>query len=182
MWLDRIEKVGRLVLWLAISSACVIAPIVYIRALAAEADAKDAAKKAEAEDAKKKAADELEAKSCKTRRLSLSNMGEYLKGLAGAQGQITFTNVSPRGGVLCVYGEAKNRTTLMSTTSIPSCKEVGPYDSTVTVDMMFAGHDVSAICSNAACDFEVKDAPEATEVAFAQASPRVAAATAPAAK
>ncbi len=109
-------------------------------------------------------------------------MGEFLSSLNANQGQVVFTNVSPRSGMLCVHGEAKNRTTLMSTTSLASCKEIGPYDSAVTVDMLFAGHDISTICSNASCDLQVRDAPEATEVAFAQASPRVAAASASAAK
>jgi hypothetical protein len=42
MLLDRTEKVGRIVLWLAISSACVIAPISYLKLQSAAAEMAEA--------------------------------------------------------------------------------------------------------------------------------------------
>jgi hypothetical protein len=77
-----------------------------------------------------------------------------------AEGHTWFTNVSPRAGVVCLEGIAKNPTTQRSTTSLPSCAPVGPYASDVHVSFMFAGRDLEEICPKAACDFSVKDAPE----------------------
>jgi hypothetical protein len=128
-WFDRIEKVGRVVLWLAIASAFVIVPVSYISQKRAEAKAEaelhEEVKKAEAR------ADDLEKeKDKRPNRLTLASMGAYVYGInySLAQGNLTFTNVSPRTGVLCVIGEAQEPDLSMKTSqSIPACAEVGEY-------------------------------------------------------
>jgi hypothetical protein len=176
MLLDRIEKLGRIVLWLAISSACVIAPITYLKLQSAAAEMAEASRKADAEEAAKKAQAELDERSGKTQRLPLATMGTFLDSLGAAQGQIVFTNVSSRSGFLCVVGVARNRTTGKATSSIPACKAVSPYDSTVVLSMMFAGGEMGTVCPNSSCDLEVVDAPQAVDTEARPKSPTVAAA------
>lgn len=162
-WLDRLEKAGRLVLWLSIASACLIVPITYMGLKKAEkreetkteAELQAAIKKAEAR------AEELE-KLHKPRRLTLASMGGYLSGLSysTAQGNLWFTNVSPRTGVLCIYGEAKDPDTQKTSESIPACHEVGAY-AQVHLTLMFAGGDLSAACPKSNCRVTFKEAHEA---------------------
>jgi hypothetical protein len=170
MSLDSVEKVARLVLWLAISSACLIAPITYLRLEGAAAEMKEAAKKADAEEAATKAQVERDELSDKKRRFPLASMGTFLTSLTASQGQIVFTNVSPRSGMLCVYGVARNRTSGKSTASLPACKAITPYESTASLSMLFAGGEMVEICPNSSCDLDVKDAPEAQEIALAAAA------------
>ena len=75
MLLDRIEKLGRIVLWLAISSACVLAPITYLKLQSAAAEMAEASRKADAEEAAKKAQADLDERSGKTQRLTLASIG-----------------------------------------------------------------------------------------------------------
>jgi hypothetical protein len=99
-------------------------------------------------------------------------MGAFLVSLGATQGQIVFTNVSSRSGFLCVVGVARNRATGKSTSSIPACKAVSPYDSTVALSMMFAGGEMGTVCPNSSCDLEVRDAPQAAEVAMTDTRPK----------
>lgn len=129
-WLDHVEKAARVVLWLSIASACVIAPIQYISFRNAE---KRAATKAEAElqelVKKGEARVEEREKRTKSRRLTLASMGAYISGLSysAAQGNLWVTNVSPRTGVLCVYGVAQDPEGSKTSESLPVCHEVGAY-------------------------------------------------------
>lgn len=163
-WIDRIEKVGRVVLWLAIASAFVIVPVSYISQKRAEtkteAELHEAVKNAEAR------AEALEKeKDKKPNRLTLASMGAYVYGInySLAQGNLTFTNVSPRTGVLCVIGEAQEPDLSMKTSqSIPACAEVGEYK-TVHLPVQFAGGDLTAACPKANCKVTFKEAPESKE-------------------
>jgi hypothetical protein len=171
-WVDRIEKVGRGVLWLAMASACILAPVEYVRLHTAEAEAKEAARKAEAQakaDAEK--AEKEEKAAHEPHRLSLASMGSVIRGLAltaaGEQGSVWVTNVSPRHGFLCVVETVTNRATKKTTSSIPSCTSIAAY-STVHVSLMFASTEFADVCPKLAdCDVSVDDAPEGKDVPLA---------------
>ncbi|MGO9837359.1 MAG: hypothetical protein ACLP1X_24455 [Polyangiaceae bacterium] len=161
-WLDRIEKTGRLVLWLSIASACVIVPIAYVgqkRAeTKAEAELQAAVKKAEAK------VEELE-KGNKPGRVTFASVGSYMSAINydKAQGSLWFSNVSPRGGILCVVGLAQEPEGVRSAVSLAACQEVGAYASAVHVPLMFAGGDLAAACPRSKCSLSFKDAPDTHE-------------------
>jgi hypothetical protein len=164
-WIERVERVGRFVLWLALASAAVIAPLSYIRQRRAEAEQREAARVEAQAEAAKKAAEELAEKQEKKteKSLSLAAMGQFLVGLdvATAEGHVWFTNVSPRAGVICVVGIAENQTTQKTSTSLPACHDVPAYGSAIRVPLMFAGGDLKGVCqTQGACRLEVKDAVE----------------------
>lgn len=142
-----------------------IVPIAYISqknaekraATQAEAELAEAVKKAEAR------ADELERKT-KSRRLTFASMsGAYLSGVSysSAQGNLWFTNASPRSGVVCLVAHADEGAGKTSD-SIPACQEVGAY-SGVKVSFMFAGGDLSSACPKSNCRLSFTEAPEPKE-------------------
>lgn len=162
-WLDRIETTARVLLWLAIASACVIVPIAYIsqkRAeTKAEADLQEAVKKAEAK------VDELakEKETNKPHRLALASIGTYMSSIdySTAQGNLWFSNVSAHGGIICVVAVAQDpEVAIRTSTSLPACHEVGAYASAVHVPLMFAGGDLSAACPKSNCRLTFKEATE----------------------
>jgi hypothetical protein len=171
MWIDRIEKVGRIVLWLSLASACILAPIEYVRLHMAEAESRDALKRAE--DAMKADAEKAEKAAHEPHRIAIASMGMYLSAVnpnaPGEQGKLWLTNVSPRSGVLCVSGVATNRTSKLSATSLPTCAKIEPYSSS-HVEIMFASGDLLAACPKQGdCELSVRDVPDAKEVALASA-------------
>jgi len=152
--LDNIEKLLRCVLWLAIASVLVLAPLSYIHMREAEVAVADSLRKAK-DDA------EHNTESAKSRRMSIGALGTFMTGLDLNQqeGHVTVTNVSPRAGILCLYGIARVRASVASSTSIPACRFIEPYASNEHLSVTFP-HDVADLCSKASCDFEVRDAPE----------------------
>jgi len=161
VWIDRIEKLGRLVLWLALAAAVVIVPIEYVNhkheESKAEAELKEAVKKAEAK------ADELEKAKAPSPRITLASMGTVLSGISysKATGSVLFTNVSSRTGVLCIVAVAQNPETKETSESIPACQEVGAYASAVHVSAEFASGELANTCPRANCLLTFKEAPEA---------------------
>lgn len=153
-----------MVLWLALASAAVIAPISYIRQRKAEAEQREAARvQAQAEAAKKAAEDLAEKEERKTEKsLSLAAMGRYMTSLdtSTATGNLWFTNASPRAGVICVVGVAGNPGTQKTSLSLPACHDVPAYGSAIHVPLMFAGADLKDACPpQGACRLQMKDAP-----------------------
>jgi hypothetical protein len=162
LWIERLERIGRLVLWLSLASVCVIIPIEYVRQHRLEVQRDEAVRVAESATKKveEKLAEHLKASADKSSRLSIGIMGEYLSVLGTANAQIWFTNVSPRVGVVCVYGVATNSTTHKTVESIAACQEIAPYASAVHIGIMFPGGDLSETCPGSSCVLSVKDAPE----------------------
>jgi hypothetical protein len=164
LWIERFERIGRLVLWLSLASVCVIIPIEYVRQHKAEVQRDEAVRAAEdeAKKAEAKLAEQIKASADKSTLLSLGSMGEYLTALntSNATGQLWFTNVSARAGVVCVYGVATNPTTHKSVDSMAACQEIGPYASAVHVGLMFPGGDLNDVCPNSSCSLSMKNAPE----------------------
>jgi hypothetical protein len=166
--LDRIEKGGRLVLWLSLASACLIAPIEYARQHRAEVEMQEARRKADDEREKQKADEERKTKEAtgENDRLTLASMGAFLRRLdySTGEGHVYFTNVSPRAGYVCLVGSARNNTTKAETTSLASCQHVAPYGSGVTMAVNFAGGELRDTCpnGNASCDFNFVEAPQAS--------------------
>jgi hypothetical protein len=160
-WFDRIEKTGRVILWLSIASACVIVPIAYTNQkraeTRAEADLQASVKRSEAK------VEELENAS-KPHRLTLASMGTYLSALnyTTSQGSLWFTNVSARAGTVCVVGTTQDaELTIKTAESLAACQDVAAYASGVHMTMMFAGGDLNAACPKTNCRLTIKDAPEA---------------------
>jgi hypothetical protein len=166
-WIDRLEKVGRLVLWLTLASAVVLVPLAYI----------NLRRSAELEEAGRQAARlAAEQSGTKENRLLLSSMGSIMTSLnvSTSTGRVWFSNVSARTGIVCVLGSAKNSNTNMTSESLPSCKEIPPYASNVAIEMMFAGSDVQAVCKQVSCSLEVRDVAD-----VAAPGPKIAAAASP---
>ena len=158
LWIDRFEKIGRLVLWLTLASTVVIAPIEYIKQKRAEEQMQEAARK-EFVAAERAAKD----KAAKSERISLRSMGLIMRALSvpNASGHVWFTNVSSRTGVVCINGTATNPTTKASTDSLGACVPVGPYASQVEMKVMFAGGELAALCpQTVSCALNLNDLPD----------------------
>lgn len=165
-WSDRIEQTARVLLWLAIASACVIVPVAYVNEKRAEskveADLQAAAKQAVAKADQLEKTKEKEEADNKPHRLTLASMGPYMSGInySSAQGNLWFTNVSPRTGVLCVVGLAADPEVSVKTSeSLPACQEVGAY-AAVHVSLTFANGDLNGACPKSNCRLTFKEAPE----------------------
>jgi hypothetical protein len=157
IWIDRIEKTGRLVLWLTLASAVVLVPIAYTRQRSVETQTAEAARKEEQALARK-----LKADAEKSDRLSMSSMGAMMTVLneGNGTGRVWFTNVSPRTGVVCIAGTATNPTSKVTTESLASCKNVPAYASNVEIQMMFAGANLAEVCKGVTCAFSIKEVPD----------------------
>jgi hypothetical protein len=157
--IDRLEKVGRLILWLVISAVLVIGfavvPLQLVRLSSAEASLRE-----DLEQARAKLDETLEEmEQPKSTRLPLASMGPYISGLnhRDAAGKVWFTNVSPRSGVVCLQGVATNDETGERSTSLSSCSQVDPYAS-VSMQVMFAGGDLQSVCPRGGgCTFSVAE-------------------------
>lgn len=157
MLVDRLEKVGRFVLWLSISSVFVTVPLVYARQ---EETVRRAAAAAQA--AEQKLADVVAkaAEDAKPARLELKTMGRVFRALAQSEGLVAFTNVSGRAGFVCVEGIATNRDTQDASVSLASCAKVEPYQSHVQMKLMFARSELAQACKGDACDLTIRDVPD----------------------
>lgn len=152
---DRLEKLGRLVLWLAISSVFVALPLAYAKQHEAEQRAVEALRK----DAEKAA--EAAASKQKTIRLPLDSVGPAIRALnqTTARGSVWFTNLSALSGVVCLEGTATNPNTGESTTSLATCRRVEEYESLIEVNLMFAGGELFSLCPREVkCSMKVTDA------------------------
>jgi hypothetical protein len=139
MLMDKLEKAGRLLLWVTLSAA-VILGIVGLAAWSTEAKALQL----ELADAKEGLRKALEPKG--PARFPLNGIGpaHTLLRVDDAKGALIFTNVSSIGGSLCVVGVAKhpNEQTVYS---LPGCVSVTAYSS-ARVEVMFLYRDLTALC------------------------------------
>jgi hypothetical protein len=158
LWIDRLEKLGRLLLWLAIASAMVILPVAFTRHGREQEKLREALQNAEAQ-----LADALKPK--KPDRLTFKSMGMFLSALnrTNSNGEVWFTNLSPQAGVVCLQGAVANPDTKAITTSLAACREVGAYASEVHMTMMFAGKNLADTCGKSACQLMVMDASRTDE-------------------
>ena len=159
LWIDRVEKLGRLVLWLTLAATVVIVPIEYAKAQRLEAQLQESARKAALALEK-----ELKAKVEKSDRLPLKGMPAVMRSLnvQTASGHVYFTNVSPRSGFVCVTGVAMNVTTKQISKSMPACVAAAPYASALEMKLLFAGNELEATCKNGGCDLALEDTPDVT--------------------
>ncbi|MES1184507.1 MAG: DUF4339 domain-containing protein [Myxococcales bacterium] len=160
VWIDRGEKIARLLLWLTLAAATLIVPIEYIKQRRFEADVRDSVRREDAARAQreKAAAEAAKAQAEKSIRMSLS--GPELMLLDGSTGRLWFTNVSSRAGVICVVGIATNPTTKASAESLPACKAITAYATNVEIAVMFAGGELRAVCQGVACSLRFQDVPD----------------------
>lgn len=164
--IDRIEKAGRIALWFALASACVILPVEYIRQRRLDSELKDAAKRAEEKAAAfEKSMDALKEKlEKKPQRMAASGMGAFMSSLSvgNAEARVWLGNVSPRSGVVCILGVAKNPATQRTTSSLPSCLDVAPYTTGIKMSLAFAGRELADVCPGngpaGGCTLTVTDA------------------------
>ena len=157
LWIERVEKLGRLVLWLTLAAAVVLVPVEYIKQRRAETQLQET-QRLEAKAIEK----ELKAKAEKSDRLPLKGMPSVMRSLnvQSASGHVYFTNVSPRSGYVCITGIATNGSTKETTTSMPSCVAVAPYASMVEVKLLFAGSELEAVCKTGGCNLGLEDTPD----------------------
>jgi hypothetical protein len=166
IWIDRLEKAGRLVLWLSLASAVVLVPVVYIRQRSVESQAAEAARK-EALALAERAKEESE----KSDRLSLKSMAPVFTLLneSTATGRAWFSNVSPRSGIVCLVGIATSASRNMTIESLASCKQISAYATNIEMQVMFAGGDLAALCKGVSCTFTLREVPDAAIGAVAAA-------------
>jgi hypothetical protein len=160
VWIDRGEKIARLLLWLTLAAATLIVPIEYIKQRRFEAEVRESVRREDGERARReKAAAEAEkAHAEKSIRMSLS--GPELMALDGSTGRLWFTNVSSRAGVVCVVGIATNPTTKASAESLPACKPITAYATNVEIAVMFAGSELRSVCQGVTCSLRFQDVPD----------------------
>lgn len=150
MTIDGVEKLGRLVLWLALSSVCVLIPF---GAIEQHRDEEKRRKLAQAQEEKVAAALETAKTDLVPARLSFKSMGPSMRALstAKAEGRLWFTNISSRSGVVCVQGIATNTKTSGTAKSLPSCEKVDQY-TTVNMTVMFADGQLHELCKDNNCE------------------------------
>jgi len=169
LWIDRLEKLGRLILWLVIAMVLAIVPYAYAKQRQAEAELKEALEKARGE-----LVEMSKPKARRASRLSIHSIGGFQWGLnrSNATGHLLFTNASPRAGFVCVRGTATNPATQKSTESLAACQEVGAYASAVHLTFTFLESDLTRVCGSAPCSLEIEDVPLTEAETFgANASP-----------
>ena len=154
MWIDRLEKLGRLLLWLSLVLVLLGVPISYARQHRTESELRESLRKAE-----EKLAEALKPK--KPEKLSIASM-QAIRSFdqQAARGEVFFTNVSSRSGMLCIVGEARNPNTKEQSPSLAVCHEVQPYESVVHLNLMFAGGSLAQVCGKDRCDMHIEDVPE----------------------
>jgi hypothetical protein len=148
--IDKLEKIGRLVLWLALSVFCVATPIaVHQQSTKQESAAAElVAEQGRQRDAKAKK--EAEALAL----LPIKTLGSTMNILNGAKGRIWFTNTSTRRGYVCVAGKATSNAG--EAHSLPACTKVEPYSGGM-LELLFSGDDIAASCADD-CRFTYQDA------------------------
>jgi hypothetical protein len=170
LWIDRLEKLGRLVLWLVIAMVLVVIQVAYSNHRRAEAELRESLQEARAE-----LVEMSKPKAKKPTRLAIASMGTFMSGLnlSNSTGQLWFTNVSPRVGFVCVRGMATNPATQKTSRSLPACQEVGAYASTVHMTVMFAGGELAEVCQKSRCALRIEDEPatDAEKLVEANSSP-----------
>jgi hypothetical protein len=157
--IERLERAGRLLLWLALAATIVLVPIGLAKERRTEAETLERIK--EATRAAEQKFDAL-AKSItdkQPQRIMYSSIGNGLSALNtdNATGQLWFTNVSSNVGHVCVVGEVTNPATHANTESLPACVETPAYAG-AHLTVMFAGGDLSAVCKGGPCNLHMKDA------------------------
>lgn len=165
--IEKLEHGGRLVLWLSLASAVMLAPIMYIRQRGVESQLAETARQEELAKAK-----EAEKAAQRSDRLSFASMGPVIRALnaSTAVGELWFSNVSPRSGVVCVAGIATNPSSGEKTESLATCKQVPAYATNVEMQVMFAGGVIAPLCKGVTCSFTLREVPDSAAPALA-ASP-----------
>lgn len=156
MLIDKLEKAGRLVLWLTLTAAVVLG-IVGVKRWSEEMDAVRA-ELAASKDQLRKA---LEPKG--PERLPPSGMGAYHSWISttSAVGHGHFTNVSPRSGHICLQGVLQHPDGQRVVTSLPACAVVNPYAS-YKIEAPFLLSQLEDLCgrdNRAECRVSFIDAP-----------------------
>ncbi len=171
---DRLEKIARLVLWLSMAAAFLVAPVAYTRtqqearAMAERAAEREKAAALRERREKTEALEQerirlAEQKNERRGRLTLASMGSYFSAPPqppSSSAKAVFSNASNRGGFVCLIGELKNPTTGQSTRSLAGCQEVAPYSSTVQLSVFFAPVDYAKTCPQpGSCTLQLSEAP-----------------------
>lgn len=142
MLIDKLERGGRLILWLTLSTAVVLG-IVGAKVWSEEVKSVQVELTAAKEDLRKA----LEPKE--PQRLPASGIGAFHAYLLvhTATGVGLFTNVSPRSGFICLQGRARHPDGKQEVLSLPACAAVNPYSS-FKVEASFIGRDLDAMCGD----------------------------------
>jgi hypothetical protein len=160
VWIDRGEKLARLLLWLALAAAMLIVPIEYIKQRRFEAEVRESVRREDVERARREKVAAEAAKAQAEKSIRMSPSGAQLMLLDGSTGRLWFSNVSSRAGVVCVVGIATNPTTKASTESLPACKAITAYATNVEIAVMFAGGELRSVCQGVSCSLRFEDVPD----------------------
>lgn len=142
---EKIERIARTILWVVLAVSIVAIPLGVLKSKS-EVDEVREEMKAALKIAEDKIAKLSEKKEPDL--FPLEAVGIYLSGLnhRTAEGGITFTNTSPKSGFLCLKGVATNPSSGTSSESIPDCKEITPYESSINLQFKFASGDLQDVC------------------------------------
>jgi hypothetical protein len=159
---EKIERIARTILWVVLAVSIVAIPLGVLK------------RKSEVDSVREEMKAALKIAEYKIAKLSekkepdlfpVEAIGIYLSGLnhRTAEGGMTFTNTSPRSGFLCLKGVATNPSAGTTSESIPYCKEINPYESSINLQFKFASGDLQNVCPKEDdCRFSVSpiDRPE----------------------
>ena len=165
--IEKMERMGRLVLCLAVASACVVVPLAYTKDRREKAAREDRSKQEEVvarqrEKQNEERSKQAEEEKKRALRLPWTKMGPHLYGLdvAKAEAGVTFTNLSPKQGFVCLSATATNPNTKAQASSLPACQAVSPY-STASLRIPFARGDMTSTCPETVkCSMQLKEEPD----------------------
>jgi hypothetical protein len=158
--IDKVEKLARAAFWLALAAGCVL--VVFGFARWQHESSAAAGSLARASASKPNDVTPSINDGPRINRLTFESMGRAMRALdtSHATGELWFTNVSPREGVVCVVGVARNESTQQTSESLASCENVKPYAS-VHMSVMFAGATIGEMCKGVRCVLDMRDEPDA---------------------
>jgi hypothetical protein len=156
-WIDRLEKLGRLVFWLTLAGVCVVG----LRSVLARANTMNELRnelsqvRASVEAA---ASRRPEPAPVPIPRLSLESMGVTMRTLdvGAATGRLFFSNVSSNAGVLCAVATVSSAAGA-HTESLPECLHVGAYETGKHLVFHFARQALERICKEGDCEINIRN-------------------------
>jgi len=159
-FINGLEKLGRFALWMTISATLIVIPLGVNKSVQESARREQLARSEEQKQAAALAKEKEE--EARPKRIKLDDVNPYLLSLntSTAMGNVYFSNVSPRSGVICLSGTAGDASTGNHTESLPSCLELKAYESNIHMTVVFADSEIKKICPTNKCTLRVEDVPD----------------------
>ena len=156
---EKIERVSRTILWFVLALVFIAIPIGAYRIQSginsATAGMQSALKKADDKIAELSKGPEKFTDLSIFQDVNEKNQSHLLFLPQSAKGAIWFTNTTNKSGYLCLKATAQNKKTNESEVSVPTCKDIKPFDSYTQIEFKFTG-GVARICPQSSdCTFMV---------------------------